>query len=75
MGKHFEVARYLLSERIESKAVEIKNWIDLQTPEGIAKLVKAVIALRTARPLRLVARPPIGCIRRRNSARMPGFSL
>lgn len=39
-------AKFLLGEKVESRSVEIKNWIDPQTPEGIAKLVKAIIALR-----------------------------
>ena len=30
----------------ESLAVELKSWIDFETPEGKAKIIKAVIALR-----------------------------
>ena len=40
-----EISR-LIEQPRESLAVEIKNWIDLNTPEGKAKIIKAVIAMR-----------------------------
>jgi Putative DNA-binding domain len=39
-------AEYLVNNLSESKAVEHKAWINPQTPEGRAKIVKALIALR-----------------------------
>jgi hypothetical protein len=39
-------AKYLLKELAESRTVEHKSWIDPQTPEGAAHLVRALIALR-----------------------------
>jgi predicted HTH transcriptional regulator len=41
-----ERAQYLLKEVTETRAVEHKSWIDPQTPEGTAKLIRALIALR-----------------------------
>lgn len=36
----------LILRPAESLAVELKNWIDIQTPEGAAKLVRAAFAIR-----------------------------
>lgn len=39
-------AQELVQRPIESLSVEIKRWINLETNEGIAKIVKTVLALR-----------------------------
>jgi hypothetical protein len=36
----------LLVHPAESLNVEVKTWIDPRTPDGIAKLIKAVFAIR-----------------------------
>jgi len=38
--------QYLIKELTEGKSVEHKSWIDLETPEGQAQVVRALIALR-----------------------------
>jgi hypothetical protein len=36
----------LVLRPVEGMAVELKSWIDIRTPDGIAKLVKSLFALR-----------------------------
>ena len=36
----------LINQPTESLSIELKDWIDPNTPEGVAKIVKAAIAMR-----------------------------
>ncbi len=37
----------LIDHPSESLSIELKGWIDPGTPEGVAKIVKAAIAMRS----------------------------
>ena len=41
------LAQYLVSELTESKSAEHNSWLDLETPEHKARVVRALIALET----------------------------
>lgn len=46
MQRDLNYLRDLVSRPSESLTVEIKNWLDLDTPAGISKVVKTAFALR-----------------------------
>jgi hypothetical protein len=41
-----EILESLISERRETLCIELKNWIDPKSPEGIQKIARAALALR-----------------------------
>jgi hypothetical protein len=46
MALNEEQLRQLVSNPTESLAVELKNWIDPEAPEGKSKIIKSVLAMR-----------------------------